>query len=86
MIAYKKVNIVSMNDLRDFIIAKGYNSKLIWVLFYDGLEYNLQNLAVLCDMIAENDDKQSDKIAIYNCVIEAMHNGELPKEFLLTMY
>jgi len=89
MISYKKANIVSMYDLENFLVAKGYNPKIVWDAFADEVEndsYNYWDLDMLQDAIDVAEySEQPDKIAIYNCVIEAIHNGEILEEFLLNV-
>ena len=90
MIFYEKANIISMTDLKDFIIAKGYNSNSVWDAFAEGVEndsYNYWDLEKLHDAIECADySERSNEIAIYNCVIEAIRNGEIPNEFLLNVF
>lgn len=90
MISYEKANIISMRNLEDFIVAKGYNSNSVWNAFAEGVEnnsYNYWNLEMLHDAIEIADyHKHFNEIPIYNCVIEAIRNGEIPNEFLLNVF
>lgn len=90
MISYEKANIISMRNLEDFIIAKGYEPSSVWNAFAEGVEndsYNYWDLEILHDAIEDADyNERSNEIAIYNCVIEAIHNGEIPNEFLLNVF
>lgn len=90
MIPYKKVNIISIDSLQDFLMTKGCDPKLVWDTFADGEgndSYNYWDLDALHDAITVADYcEQPEKITIYNCVIEAIHNEEMPKDFLLNVF
>ena len=90
MISYEKANIISMRNLEDFIVAKGYNSNSVWNAFAEGVEnnsYNYWDLEMLHDAIEIADyHEHFNEIPIYNCVIEAIRNGEIPNEFLLNVF
>lgn len=90
MIPYKKANIVSIDSLQDFLMTKGCDPKLVWDTFAGEAEndsYNYWDLDALHDAIAVAEyNEHPDKITIYKCVIEAMHNEEIPKDFLLNVY
>lgn len=90
MIKYEVYNVIMLHNLEDFLTAKGFDSKSIWNAFAEEAEndsYNYWDLDRLHDAI-ENVRyyENSSAEAIYNCVIEAIQNKEIPEEFLLNIF
>ncbi len=90
MIKYKVCNVIMLHSLEEFLVAKGFDSKSVWNAFAEEAEndsYIYWDLEQLHDAIeyAHYFDNSSVE-AIYNCVIEAIQNKEIPEEFLLNIF